>query len=220
MRKLEIVATASAFALVIVADSWYCWHVVRGPLTPALATWLIFAVATTLSLLSYLKHNDGRHPFIANAANRVDPFIVWAVVVCMLFAPRADRSIHLFDAICLGASGVIGSLWYAAERMNISAKRATILANLLINLIMVAGYLPTAYKIFIFRVNGESFVTWGLNLLIASLLLIAPLARRDWLSVLYIGRAVVCVALILTMMLWFDHAWFPFWAMPVLRMLH
>jgi hypothetical protein len=200
VKKVEIVVTVVALTLATVSDGWYGWHVVRGPIEPALATWLIFAVATTLSLVSYLKHNDGLQPFVANAANRWDPIIVWAVVGCILFAPKSDKSIHMFDLACLIASSLIMFFWWATRK----SRRAALFANLSVQVIMVAGYLPTFHKLVVGQRNTESFFTWGFNLLVGVLFLVSPVRRRDWLSVAYIGRAIICMAVILGLMLYFD----------------
>jgi hypothetical protein len=211
VKNVEIVAIILACTLAAIGDGWYCWHVIYGPIQPALATWLIFAVASTLSLLSYLKHNDGRQPFIANVANRVDPILVWAVVLLIMVAPKSDKSIHPFDIGCLALSVVIGLLWWVAGKMKISPKASTIAANLLVNLIMVAGYLPTIYKLIATKRNTESFLTWGFNLLVGILFVVSPIRRRDWLSVAYIGRAIICMVLIIGTMVYLDHAWLFGW---------
>jgi hypothetical protein len=91
------------------------------------------------------------------------------------------------------ASGLIATFWLATWR----DKKSALWANLSIQLIMVAGYLPTFHKLIANGVNAESFVTWGLNLAIALLFLIPPIRHRDWLSVVYVGRAVVSVGAVL-----------------------
>ena len=194
----EKIAAGIAIILAVVADGWYCWHIVIGSISPALATWLIFAVATTVSLLSYLKHNETkRKPFVANLANRLDPVVVWLVVAFILFAPKGDAQLGKFDIGCLAASAAILILW--------AATHSAIAANLLIQLVMVAAYMPTFFRLFSARRNTESFVTWGLTLAVASLFLVPTLRHRDWLAVAYVGRAIGCVMAIIAAMIYFQY---------------
>lgn len=202
MKKVEVVATVIAIVFAIAGDGWYFLRILSGGVAPALATWLIFAVASSLSLASYLRH-DGGHPFITNVANRTDPVLSWLVVVIILAVPGSDKSIRPFDIGCLVASGIILLFWLAAWKN----KKAAFRANLSIQLIMSAGYLPTLHKLFAGGRNTESFLTWGLNLFVGILLIIAPVRRRDWLGAVYLGRAIVFMAIILAEMLYFDHRW-------------
>ena len=78
---MNTAASLAALVLLIIADGWYCFQINRGAIAPALATWLIFGVATTISLVSYLRHPRKNSSFIANLGNRVDPVIVWVMRV-------------------------------------------------------------------------------------------------------------------------------------------
>ena len=188
----EKLAVGFAMALAIVGDGWYCWHIVAGPISPSLATWLIFAIASTVSLASYLKHNDEKKPFIANLANRYDPIVVWTIVAFIVFSPKSDMSLCRFDIGCLVASGLILIVW--------AVTRSAITANLLIQLVMVAAYIPTFFRLLHGGRNTESFLMWEANLAVAALFLIPPIRRGDWLAVVYASRAIVCVAGIIAVM--------------------
>jgi hypothetical protein len=189
------VATAwIAVVLGIAAETWYCLQIVRGTIAPALATWLIFGVATTISLASYLKHPRDNTSFAANLANRLDPVVVWIIVAFIVFAPRSDKSLHAFDFLCFALSGMIIVAW--------AKSGSAFWANILIQIVMLLSYLPTCYKMIHRGRNTESFVMWGLSLIIALLFLVTSARFRDRLAMLYAGRAAASVAVILLIMLY------------------
>ena len=193
---MGLAAGIAALILGAIADGWYCLQIARGTIAPALATWLIFGVATTISLVSYLKHPRNNNSLVANLANRADPIICWVIVAFIVFAPRSDKSLHAFDFGCLAASGLIVVIW--------AVSGSHITANLLIQLVMLVSYLPTYHRILHERRNTESFVMWGLNLVVALLFLIAPIRLRDRLGILYAARAAGSTMLMLLFMLYFQ----------------
>lgn len=194
--KIDMVAVVITAILAVFAGAWYCLQIVNGAVAPALATWLIFGIASTLSLVSYLKTPRTNNSFFANIANRLDPVATWVVVAFILFSSKSDKSLHAFDYVCLAFAAIVVGIW----AMSGSAK----IANVLAQSIIFAGYFPTYAKMIGERRNTESFVMWGLNLAIVSLFLIPPIRHRDKLGILYAGRGVVGVAGTLLIMLYFE----------------
>jgi hypothetical protein len=197
-NRIESLATWAAVIVWLIADSWYCKQIldVRSVVEPALATWVIFGIATTLSLASYLKHANGGQPFIANAANRLDPIVSWMISFVVAFSPRVNVRFSWFDVACIIAVGVILVAWAITQ--------SALKANLLLNAVICAGYLPTFYRLFCERRNTESFPMWELNLVVGSLFLIAPIRRKDLLGVVYSARGVLSVGLLLVVMAYFQ----------------
>lgn len=194
--RIDKICSGVAVVLEVAAFGWYARQVIVGAITPALATWLICAIASTLSLVTYLAANKGEKPVIANIANRVDPVVVWAVAMIIMFSPKSDTRLHVFDVACLAASSFIMIIWAKTH----SAEKA----NRLIQVIMVAGYLPTFYRLLHEGRNTESFLSWSVNLVVSALFLIPPIRKNDSLGKLYAGRAVVSVILVLFTMMYFQ----------------
>lgn len=192
--RIEKICVVLAVFLEIVAFGWYGRQVIAHAITPALATWLICAVAATLSLATYLAANKGEKPAIANIANRVDPIVLWITVAVIAFSSKSNTQFHAFDVICLAAVSFIVLLWV----MTHSAR----LACLLIQLIMLAGYLPTFHRLFHEGKNTESLVSWGINLAVCAFYLVPPIRKRDSLAIVYSARAIVSVAAVLAVMVY------------------
>ena len=193
---IEKIAVGTALVLGFAADAWYCSQIMLGTISPALATWLIFAVAATVSLVSYLTDNEKEKPFIANVANRFVVMVVWVVVLFVAFSPKSDIHLHNFDIGCFVVVAFILVMW--------AMTHSAVMANLFIQLVMVAGYAPTLFRIFHQHRNTETFVTWGMNFAVAVLFLVPSIRHRDRLAMVYAGRATVCVATILAVMAYFQ----------------
>jgi hypothetical protein len=192
--KINKACVGAAVFLEIVAFALYCRQIVAGAVSPALATWLICALATTLSLATYLAANKGEKPAIANIANRVDPVVLWIVVMVITLSSKSDIRFGAFDTACLAAASFVVVIWVLTH----SARTA----NLLIQLIMIAGYLPTFHRLFQAGRNTESFASWGINLAVCALYLVPPIRKRDSLAIVYSVRAIVCVAAVLAAMMY------------------
>jgi len=190
--KLDVMAAIVAVILTFAAGAWYCFQIASGAVTPSLATWLIFGVATMISLWSYLK-TPRKDELIANIGNKLDPIMTLVIIAFILLSPKSDKGLYAFDYACMAFSVVVLVLW--------AVSGSALLANILIQLIIVAGYFPTCYKMIHEGKNTESFVMWGANFVIALLFLGSQFRIRDRLGILYSARGAVSIAIILLIML-------------------
>ena len=91
-RAMAANTMAIVFALVAAfAGGRYCWKALTHRIAPRLATWLIFLVASALSLASYLAHAHTHASFAASIANRFDVVEVGAIVVLHLYFSEARQ---------------------------------------------------------------------------------------------------------------------------------
>ena len=197
--KIERVCAIVATILWAIAESWYCFQSFTGSdnVRPKLATWLIFGVGSTLSSLSYFENErkKGNRPSFWNSpANWMDPWFTWSIFAVVAFSPHADQNFNKFDVACLVGSAVSVVLWKTTK----SPKTG----NYALQVIMTVGYAPMVMKLARAGVNTESFVLWGVNLVIAVLFAAAPIRARDTMGMIYIGRAFACVAGILAVMVY------------------
>src|SRR3989344_1847954 len=148
MRKF----TACVVALLMGAmGARCCWLIVAGGVQPALATWLIFEVAVVLSLTSYFATNDS--DWVSNIANTVDSVTVTAILgTLILFGDGREWQFGRVEIGCLVAAGGIVVFWRVS--------RNAMAANLAIQTIMVAAYVPTLVRLWHSPENTESFGVW------------------------------------------------------------
>ncbi len=204
MDRKEKRNIAMAVILTIIADGYYCLQIIRGDIAPPLATWVVCGVAATLALFSYRSQNEGEHSIVTSFGNHLDLVIVWAIVGVILIAPKSDRSVNKFDlmSLCVGAG--IAIAWAVVKFATGSGKRAAIVANILSNGLLVVGYGPTCYRLVSRGRNTDSFVMWGISLVIASLFIVAPIRHKDTWQIVYFGRALVSIVVVLVLMTYFQ----------------
>jgi hypothetical protein len=197
-----MVANAAAVVFVVLGAfiyGRYCWKTLTHRIAPRLATWLIFIVASWLSLASYLfhVHADAKTLFVANIGNRADAVALTVILVSVWFSARDDpkrRRLRKFDWGCLAAAGLIVILWIAT--------RSNLWAFILLQALMCVGYGPTLWHMLKEKRNTEPFDVWWVNLGLAALSLIPPILIKDSFGIVYAVRAILSVATILSVMGW------------------
>ena len=194
---IDKIAVLLACVLSLFGDGYYCYQSATGTITPTLATWVVFEVGSLLSLATYLRYNRKKHQLVSNVANFADPVVVAVVLAFVATAPRVDAKFRFWNFICLGIALAAAAVWRIT--------RSDIEANIVSQFVMIVGYAPTVLGMIRERRNAESFPMWIAGLAIALLLLIPPVRHRNWLGVLYIGRAAVCIVILLAVMTYFQY---------------
>jgi len=194
--RIEKVAIIIALILFVSADGWYCRQAMLGVIAPTLATWVVFEVGSVLSLASYHKYNQGKHPLISNVANHIDPVVVAVVASFVALSPKVDSRFRPWDYACLALAGVAVVVWRTTH--------SEIKANVIAQSVMGMGYAPMLLRMIREQRNTESFLMWSVSLVVAGLLLIPPVRHKNRLGILYIGRAIVCVTATLGLMGYFQ----------------
>lgn len=185
MRTLSIVAVC---AINLGIGVRYCWLVRRGRISPALAMWVFFTVATVGSLLTYL--GEGRYSPLDNILNTADILLVGTVAVWIaLYGDRSTRFTR-FDLGCLVAVTAIVIAW--------AVTREHVVAHSAIQAILVIAYFPVVRRLWRAERNTESFTMW-IGLLVAPAF--SLLSSQGVLATVYAVRAIVCTGLLLLLML-------------------
>jgi len=185
MRTFSIVAVC---AINLVIGIRYCWLIRKGRISPALAMWVFFTIATVGSLLTYLS--EGAYSPLDNILNTADILLVGAVAVWI--AVYGDRSTRFtrFDLGCLAAVTAIVIAW-AVTRQHVVAHSA-------IQAILVIAYFPVVRRLWRAKRNTESFTMW-IGLMVAPVF--SLLSSQGVLATVYAVRAIVCTGLLLLLMI-------------------
>lgn len=189
MKKATAFIAASLMAIFAVR---YCYLIAIGETKPVLATWLMFSLATTAGMWTYLR-TDYQKDWVTNIANTVDVFVTLSIMFFLLFFGRGIRyDFTPLEAVCITAVLLVLLYWKISHRANI--------ANVAVNTILVVGYFPTVISLWVSNENTESFSAWVIVLVSNFAALYNPIRERDWLALLYATRSVVSVGIVLGLM--------------------
>jgi len=159
----------------------------RGEIKPALAMWIFFSLAVGGSLSTYLF--DGDYTLLDNILNSSDLLLcTYVSAIIYLFGDKSTRFTR-FDRGCLIAVLIIVAFW--------GFTREHVMANLLIQLILVVAYFPVVKRLWNSDENTESFAAW-FGLLFAPIF--SLLSSKGALASVYAIRAIVSTSLLLMLM--------------------
>src|SRR5690606_35033522 len=148
---------------------------------------------TLLSLATYLSSSASRTLW-SNVFASSDTAGVLVILVTILVAGKqVRRGFNRLEIACLAATAAIAVAW--------SVSRSHVVCNLLVQLILLIAYFPLVRHLWNSRRATEPAFTWSLQLGSCCIALVGVVAARDWLAVLYIGRAIVSISLVLLLLL-------------------
>ena len=188
MRDFSIY-TVSALNLFILVR--YCWLLYKKKIKPALAMWLFFTIAVTMSLVTYMA--DGNHGFLDNILNTTDLVYVSGVALAILIWGDKSSKFTKFDTGCLVAVLLIVFFWIITQNH--------VITNICIQGIMVISYFPVVKRLLESKENTEPFSVWFIMMLTPA---ISLLSSKGALATVYSVRAIICVAILMILMLRVD----------------
>ncbi len=167
-----------------------CWYIVllrKRRISPALAMWVFFTIATVGSLLTYLAEGD--FTLRDNILNAADILLVVTVSIGIFVCGDRSTRFSRFDLGCLIA--VVGILiGWALTRQHVIAHSA-------IQAILVIAYFPVVHRLWTTRRNTESYVMW-FGLMLAPVF--GLLSSRGVLAAVYAIRAIASSGILLLLM--------------------
>ena len=166
----------------------YFWMMIKKRSKPALAMWLFFSLAVAMSLITYLK--EGTYSFLDNALNTADIVLTVSVTIAILVLGDKSTRFSRFDLGCLLVVFGIIVFWIITQNH--------LITNLGIQLIMIIAYFPVVKRMLASKENTESFIVWIALMIVP---FISLLTSKGVLASIYAFRAIVCPALLLTLML-------------------
>lgn len=196
--QLRLFISVLPSVILLIASVINCYKIIKREVSPALSTWLIILAASLLSFITYLKaqHNA----FLSGLLNFGDVLSTALISLTIIFFSPIRIKLKSFEKYYLAGLILIVIFWLFTSN--------AFLANLLIQLILALGYVPTIHHLIKEKRNTESFVVWGL-ILLASLISLYPAITAYFekdiiLSLVYSLRAIVL--LIFTIFLMFNYS--------------
>lgn len=184
MKELSIIAVSVINLLIGIR---YCVLIYRQEIKPALAMWLFFALAVVMSLVTYM--GNGNFSIWDNILNTTDIVLTATVTIFIYIYGDHSSKFNRFDIGCLIAVILIILFWLLTKNH--------LVANLLVQTIIIIAYFPVVRRLIKSKENTESFIVWA-GMLIAPLF--ALLSNKGFLATIYSVRAMICVGLLLILM--------------------
>lgn len=184
---MKPVLIAAVILLNFLMAGYYYKLLVKKQIRPALAMWVFFLLAVALSLSTYLK--EGNFGIWDNILNTADLFYVGSITLMIVFFGDKSSRFNRFDMFCIAVVAAILIFWFFTQNHFVT--------NLLVQGILVVAYFPVVSRIVKTKQNHENYLIWTGMLLAA--LFAMPISEGQ-LALIYTGRAVVCILLLMGLM--------------------
>ncbi len=193
MNKDKLVKSAAIATVVtmLVEGMIYVWSMKSLGVRPVFTTWLLFFVASSLSLWTYWSTE--KHSVVGNIANVADAFVCAAILTGVIIFEKGNLMGSAFDEYCLIASVVILVFWRVTKHHTLS--------NLSLQAVMTIAYLPTFFELWHTAVNTEFLPMWILSWVSSIFALVPARVKKDRLGTVYAGRGLVLVSVVIWLIL-------------------
>jgi hypothetical protein len=177
---------------VTVSTFIYIKGIRNNTVKPILATRIFLLLAFLLSALTNYSQT-GTNGLSANIFNIVDILSILVTFIAMGKSKNNHRKFTKFEKICLYFVILIFLMWIASGQ--------NILANILIQIILVIAYLPTVIHLWKSEENTESLSAWSLDFFASIFGMIVPLLVMDLLPLIYGIRSTISTFVIIALIL-------------------
>jgi hypothetical protein len=184
MREFSIISVSLLNLIITIR---YCRLLYLQKIKPALAMWVFFSIAVAMSLITYLAKDN--FSLWDNILNTTDLILVVTVSIAIAIYGDKSSKFTKFDTGCLIAVLLAIIFWAFTQNH--------LITNLSIQLIMVVSYFPVVKRLIESKENTEPFSVWILMMLVPVFSLISS---KGMLATIYSLRAIICVALLLSLM--------------------
>lgn len=194
---MELMLIALGEATFIFVIYRYCRRVKLNQIRPFISTWILFGMATTGTLSTYIL--NGEISPVGLSTKIVDMFLIGAGIrVIAKQDDRLRRKLTPFEYSCFGFWFVFLAAWLLSGRHFAS--------SIFFELLMAYAYLPMWWDLYKTKKNEDSYEMW-FGVLVAVLFFLVPALRRgDILALFYLARNVFTSGLTIALMYRADRA--------------
>lgn len=190
----ETLSAILTIILICAAGLTNVYKIYKKDVDPTLSTWAIILAATVMSFTTYLAAEN--RDIVAGSLNLADLFSTSSITLSILFLGSRKWKMRSYEKYYFLGLLIVGAFWYATSD--------PFLSNLLTQVIITIGYIPTIHTLYVSKTNTESFTVWGL-ILSASVLSLYPsvnafLYSNNILALVYSVRSIVLLAIVLSIM--------------------
>ncbi len=185
MREFSIIAVSIINLIIGVR---YCILTIKKKIKPALAMWLFFSIAVSMSLVTYMANDN--FTLLDNILNTADLLLVTTVTVVIFFFGDTSSKFTAFDKLCLMTVLAISLFWFVTK--------THFLSHNLVQSVLVIAYFPVIRRLWQSKENTEPFSVWILMMIAP---IFALLSSKGILAGIYSIRAIASTGLLLLLML-------------------
>lgn len=166
----------------------------RTGVSPALSTWIIFLIGTGISMESYIESK--KENFLSGVMILADLAVVSLILsATVMWGNRTMRFRSFEKWYLVGCFAIVG---YGITSVDYFG------SNILAQILVTAGYLPTFQKLLREKHNTEPYAPWFLAMLSGIVGIIPAALGADALALIYSGRTVLLASIVLFLMDWCD----------------
>lgn len=184
MKEFSIISVSLINLIICVI---YCILTYKKKIKPALAMWVFFLIAVSMSLTTYMANDD--FSLWDNILNTTDLFLVTTITIVIYFFGDKSSKFTSFDKGCLIAVIVIALFWFVTK--------THFLSNIMIQSVLVIAYFPVIRRLWQSKENTEPFSVWILMMIVP---VFALLSSKGILATIYSVRAIVSTGTLLLLM--------------------
>lgn len=174
--------------IAILGNVQYIREIVKGVVTPTKSTWIIFFLVTGLNISSFLKT---RFDLVGGAYSITDCVMCLVILLfTLIYAHKTKTYFKRFEKYYLIGVSLCALFWTISDN--------SFVTNLLVQSLIVIGYIPTIHNILASKKSSESKLAWILWALAALLSIYPALAKQNTLAIVYSLRAtIMCTAILI-----------------------
>ena len=188
MYEVSVFVTAT---LLIVSGVFYAYYAWIGKTDPVLATWILMAVVTGLSLWMYWesphKSWTGNIALTSGSVNIVT--ILFGVTAAHLRRGTLRIAFDVTQKWCLIGGVAIVPLWWITNN--------SLVSYVLVQLISIVAILATAERLWNSERNSEPLFIWVVAFFAMMCAIYPAWVKHDTFSWIYLGRAIPSTVLII-----------------------
>ena len=185
MREFSIIAVSIINLIIGVR---YCILTIKKKIKPALAMWLFFSIAVSMSLVTYMANDN--FTLLDNILNTADLLLVTTVTVVIYFFGDTSSKFTSFDKLCLMTVLAISLFWFVTK--------THFLSHIMVQSVLVIAYFPVIRRLWQSKENTEPYSVWILMMIAP---IFALLSSKGILASIYSIRAIASTGLLLLLML-------------------
>lgn len=175
------------FLILISGNIGYIKKITQGTVVPTKSTWIIFSIITGLNVSSFLTN---KFDLVSGAYGMTDFFVCSLILTTtLIYSQESKVSFKSFEKYYLIGTSICVLFWIISDN--------PFQTNLLVQTLIVIGYIPTIHNILSSKKSSESKLIWTIWSIGSFLSLYPAIEKQNTLAIVYSLRATTMCLLIL-----------------------
>lgn len=173
--------------VLIIGNIGYIKKIIQEIVVPTKSTWIIFSIVTSLSVSSFLTN---KFDLVSGAYGIADFFgCLLILATTLIYSQKSKISFKSFEKYYLVGALICVLFWIISDN--------PFQTNLLVQTLIIIGYIPTIHNILSSKKSSESKLIWTIWGIGAFLSLYPAIEKQNILAIVYSLRATTMCLLII-----------------------